>query len=111
MLARLFLLLATIAVFHAAYSTYEHLSHLKALGRPEGPLPHSIILETLVGLVLGIFGASLNAPELKEITWASEMRKHKIDEMDSRLGFANFVTRGRNILSQPSKSSGKQRIS
>ncbi|GLB41697.1 putative membrane magnesium transporter [Lyophyllum shimeji] len=105
MLGRLCLVLATLLIFHAAYSTYEHISHLKALGRPEGSLPHSIILETLVGLVLGILGASLNAPELKEITWASEMRKHKIDEMDSRMGFANFVTRGRNILSQPPKSS------
>ncbi|KAG6854009.1 hypothetical protein C0991_011496 [Blastosporella zonata] len=64
-----------------------------------------IIFETLVGLVLGVLGASLNAPELKEITWASEMRKHTIDEMDSRLGFASFVTRGRNILSQSSTPS------
>ncbi|KAF5373243.1 hypothetical protein D9615_007431 [Tricholomella constricta] len=108
MTGRLFLLLATLAIFHAAYSTYEHLSHLKALGRPGGSLPQSIILETLVGLVLGILGASLNAPELKEITWASEMQKHKIDEMDSRLGFASFVTRGRNILSSSSKSSAKE---
>ncbi|KAG6817518.1 hypothetical protein H0H87_007486 [Tephrocybe sp. NHM501043] len=52
-------------------------------------------------MVLGILGASLSSSELKEITWASEMRKHTIDEMDSRLGFASFVTRGRNILSQP----------
>ncbi|KAG6918992.1 hypothetical protein DXG01_010231 [Tephrocybe rancida] len=63
MASQLFLLLATLAIFHV--------------------------------------GASLNAPGLKEITWASEMRKHTIDEMDSRLGFASFVTRGRNILSQP----------
>lgn len=34
-----------------------------------------IILEALVGLVLGIVGASLNTPPLKEITWASEFRK------------------------------------
>ncbi|KAF8239413.1 hypothetical protein L208DRAFT_1386339 [Tricholoma matsutake] len=105
MLGRVLLLLATIAVLHAAFSTYEYLSHLKALGRPEGPLPQSIIVETLVGMILGILGASLNAPPLKEITWASEMQKKKIDEMDSRLGFASFVNRGRNILS-PSRISG-----
>jgi hypothetical protein len=34
-----------------------------------------IVVETLVGLILGILGASLNAPPLKEITWASEMQK------------------------------------
>lgn len=79
-------------------------------------------------MVLGILGASLNAPQLKEITWASEMRKQcvfshflfhltdvttfpsTIDEMDSRLGFANFVTRGRNFLSRPSDMSGKKEL-
>ena len=69
------------------------LSHLKALGRPEGALPQDvcihfpiesfvirlthvqIVIEAFVSLVIGILGASLNAPELKEITWRSEMRK------------------------------------
>ena len=37
-----------------------------------------IILEALVGLIFGIFGASLYVDQvtpLKEITWASEMKK------------------------------------
>ncbi|KAF8159475.1 magnesium transporter [Crassisporium funariophilum] len=105
MLSRALLLLASAAILHAAFSTYEHLSHLKALERPEGNLPHDIVLETIIGLVLGILGASLDAPHLKEITWASEMRKHKIDEMDSRLGFAGYVNRGRQIFSQPMANS------
>jgi hypothetical protein len=100
MLGRIFLLLATITTFHAAFSTYEHLSRLKALGRPEGSLPIDIIIEALISLVLGVVGASLNAPELKEITWASEMKKRSIDQMDSRLGFANFVNKGRTFLSK-----------
>ncbi|KIK08832.1 hypothetical protein K443DRAFT_1040 [Laccaria amethystina LaAM-08-1] len=107
MLGRILLLFSTFAVFHAAFSTYEHLSHLKALERPEGPIPSDIILETLLAMVLGIIGASLNAPKLKEITWASEMRKHKIDEMDSRLGFANYVSRGK-ILFKSSVGNRKQ---
>lgn len=81
-------------LLHAAFSTYEHLSHLKALGRPEDSLPFDIILETLLSLAFGIFSASIRAPETREITWASEMKKWSIDDMDSRLGFANFVTRG-----------------
>ncbi|KAJ7334234.1 magnesium transporter [Mycena olivaceomarginata] len=102
MLAAVLLGLATIAVFHAAFSTYEHLSHLKAMGRPEGSLPTDIILEALLALVLGTLGASLNAPSLKEISWAAEMRTRSIDEMDSRLGFASFVNRGKNLFSDPS---------
>jgi len=83
-----------------------------------------IVFEALIGLVVGIFGASLYVNEstpLKEITWAGEMKRRcilllylfaiqrsiftlvcmnrSIDEMDSRLGFANFANRGRTIFS------------
>jgi len=92
-----------VALFHAAFSTYEYLSHLKALGRPEGSLPSSIILESLLALFLGIIGACVKAPPLKEITWASEMKTRTIDDMYARMGFANFVTRG-NVLGQDGKS-------
>ncbi|KDQ61748.1 hypothetical protein JAAARDRAFT_122947, partial [Jaapia argillacea MUCL 33604] len=77
----------------AAFSTYEHLTYLKALGKPES-IPFDVVLETFVALLIGIVGASANAPPLKEISWASEMKKRSIDEMDSRLGFANWVSRG-----------------
>jgi len=98
MLGRFLLSLATISLLHAAFSTYEHLSHLKALGKPEGSLPADIVLEALTALVLGVLGASLNAPPLKDITWQSEMKKRTIDDMDSRLGFASFINRGRSLI-------------
>ncbi|RDB23515.1 Membrane magnesium transporter 2 [Hypsizygus marmoreus] len=107
MLGQVLLVLATVAIFHSAFSAYEHLAHLKALGRPEGSLPQSVVVETLIAMVLGILGASLSTPELKEITWASEMRKRKIDEMDSRFGFASFVNRGRNFLVKPTQTAKK----
>jgi len=75
---------------------------LKALGRPEGSLPSSIVLESLFALFLGIIGACVKAPPFKEITWASEMKTRTIDDMDARMGFANFVTRGR-VLGQEEK--------
>jgi len=74
---------------------YPDLSLLKALGRPEGSIPSSvcmvssprihvtyalfpfrlqIVVESFVALFLGIIGACLKAPPLKEITWASEMK-------------------------------------
>ncbi|KAF8347864.1 hypothetical protein F5887DRAFT_1072202 [Amanita rubescens] len=100
---RLLLVISSLTLFHAAFSTYEcqtDFSHLKALGSSEGQVPGDIVLEALVSLLLGIIGASLDAPELKEITWASEMKKRKIDDMDSRMGVASYVTRGRNILTR-----------
>ncbi|KAJ3784838.1 magnesium transporter [Lentinula aff. detonsa] len=99
MLGRLFLLVATLFILHAAFSTYDHLSHLKSIGKPEGALPYDIILEAVIGLAMGILGASLNAAPLKEITWSSEMKTRSIDEMDARLGFANYINRGRKFLS------------
>ncbi|KAJ7577018.1 magnesium transporter [Mycena floridula] len=103
MFGQVLLSLATLAILHAAFSTYEHLSHLKALGRPEGALPTDIVVEVIVALALGILGASVNAPPLKEITWASEMKKRSIDEMDARTSFASYVNRGRDIFG-PSQS-------
>ncbi|KAF8269796.1 membrane magnesium transporter-domain-containing protein [Lactarius quietus] len=103
MLGQVILGVAMVTLFHAAFSTYEHLSHLKALGRPETSLPSSIVLESLLALLLGIIGACVKAPPLKEITWASEMKTRKIDDMDARMGFANFVTRGK-VLGQDGNS-------
>jgi len=91
------LLVAVVTLLHAAFSTYEHMSHLKALGKPEGSLPQDIVVETILSLILGIVGASLNAPPLKEITWRSEMQKRKIDDMDSRLSFASWINRGNDL--------------
>jgi hypothetical protein len=34
-----------------------------------------VVIECVLGLLFGIAGASLKAPPLKEITWASEMQK------------------------------------
>ena len=72
------------------------LSHLKALGRPEGALPndvsettrtlltdrditvHSafqIVVEAAVSLVLAIIGATIRSPSLREVTWRSEMKR------------------------------------
>ncbi|KAJ8508919.1 hypothetical protein ONZ45_g8854 [Pleurotus djamor] len=100
MLGRILLFVAGLAVLHAAFSAYEHLAHLKTLGRPEGDLPFDIILESSLALFLGIIGASLSAPTLKPITWSSEMQTRSIDEMDTRAGFASYVNRGRSIFKQ-----------
>ena len=68
------------------------MSHLKALGKPEGSLPNDvripceayipkahapaqIIVEAVVALALGVLGAVMRVDELKEITWRSEMKK------------------------------------
>ncbi|OCH96312.1 hypothetical protein OBBRIDRAFT_718648 [Obba rivulosa] len=105
MLGSLMLVIATLALLHGAYSTYEHLSYLKALGRPEGALPSDIALEVVVALVLAIVGATLRTPPLREITWRSEMKRKCVlasVEDDPRMSFALFAQRaGIQVTSQP----------
>ncbi|EKM81728.1 hypothetical protein AGABI1DRAFT_111991 [Agaricus bisporus var. burnettii JB137-S8] len=97
------MLLCVLALLHAGYSAYEYLSRLKALGLPQEGLPKDIAIEVLVGALFGIVGAALYGLPLKQISWASEMRQHKIDEMDARIGFASYTHRGRNLFSKAQK--------
>jgi hypothetical protein len=85
---------STAPILYNPHILAVDLSHLKALGKPEGLLPNDVwifpsthllyanilqmIIEALLALVLGIVGASLNAAPLKEITWASEMRTRHV---------------------------------
>ncbi|KAH8093267.1 membrane magnesium transporter-domain-containing protein [Cristinia sonorae] len=104
MLGNLFIVFSALAMLHAAYSTYEHLSHLKALGRPEGSLPSDILIETLFALVLGIIGSVIRTPALREVTWRSEMKRRSAEEQDPRLSFTTFAQRaGLLAKSEPTR--------
>ncbi|PVG00735.1 hypothetical protein CPB86DRAFT_754250 [Serendipita vermifera] len=86
--------IATCILLHTAYSTYDYLSQLKALDRPQDSLPSDVTLEGIFALVLFILSSILASPPLVKATWADEMEKRSINEMDSRLGFAGFKHRG-----------------
>ncbi|KAI0708825.1 hypothetical protein C8T65DRAFT_649595 [Cerioporus squamosus] len=102
MLGGLMLIVATVALLHAAYSTYEHLSHLKALGRPEGSLPNDIIFEAIAALLLAIVGATVRSPPLREVTWRSEMKRRALEEEeDPRMSFAKFAQRAGIVPKAP----------
>ncbi|EKM50490.1 uncharacterized protein PHACADRAFT_263809 [Phanerochaete carnosa HHB-10118-sp] len=101
MVGDVLLILGCIAILHAAFSTYEHLSHLKALGRPEGALPADIIVEAFVALALGTLCATLRTDELREITWRSEMKRRSLDDIDPRLSFATFAQRAGLSRAEP----------
>jgi len=98
MLGKTLLWVALAMVLHAAYSVYEHLSYLKALGKPEGTLPQDTVVEVIAAMFIGILGASLNNSQLREITWRSEMKRRKMDEMDARPSFASYVHRGNSLF-------------
>ncbi|KIO10759.1 hypothetical protein M404DRAFT_128867 [Pisolithus tinctorius Marx 270] len=93
MLGKVLLLIATLLLFH-------DVSHLRALVQPEAHVPLNTVYESILALVLGILGASMNSPPLKDITWASEMKKRTIDEMDARPGLASYVSRAKMFYDQ-----------
>jgi len=101
MFGRTLLVVASLLVTHAAYSTYDPSPHLRALGQLERPVPLNIVYECITALALGIIGASLNTPPLKDITWASEMKRRTIDEVDARPGFANYISRAKSFENKP----------
>ncbi|KAH9935073.1 hypothetical protein B0H21DRAFT_894334 [Amylocystis lapponica] len=93
MLGNAMLLAAALMILHAAFSMYEHLSHLKALGRPSDALPPDLAFEALAALALASAGAVLRTPALREASWRSEMRHRAAAGLDARLSFAAFVRR------------------
>lgn len=75
---RIVLTAGTLIFLHAAYSTYEHLTLRKSLGLvglEAQKMPIDITIETLVSFVIILLGVSMTATPLKQVTWASEMRK------------------------------------
>ncbi|WVW84479.1 hypothetical protein I302_106513 [Kwoniella bestiolae CBS 10118] len=97
-LGQALVVIAVLALVHAAFSTYEHLSTLKALSRPTGTLPTSIILEALISLGLFIPGIALSSDSLEDVTYRGELAKRSIDEQDARMGFMVLSKRGRAIF-------------
>ncbi|WOO85156.1 uncharacterized protein LOC62_06G008656 [Vanrija pseudolonga] len=97
-LGKLLATVAVVALFHAAFSTYEYLSTLKALGRPAGALPTSIVIEAFVALGLFLPAVALATPALEDVTYRGELAKRSPDDADARMGFARLSARGRALF-------------
>ncbi|KAI1319914.1 Membrane magnesium transporter 1 [Mortierella claussenii] len=97
-LGRLVCLLGFLLLFHSGYSTFEHLSYLKAVDGHESGLPLDIVLELLVSVALFGFGIVLVADDFKEILMETEMAKQSIESLDARPSFYSFNHRGRAVF-------------
>ncbi|CAG8492307.1 5232_t:CDS:2 [Ambispora gerdemannii] len=94
---RVLCFLGFLIFIHASYSTYEHLSYLKAVEKVERDLPIDITIETLVSVAVFSLGIILVANPLKEILMKTEMAKQTIDKIDTRPSFMTFNHRGRIV--------------
>ncbi|KZP01473.1 hypothetical protein CALVIDRAFT_594187 [Calocera viscosa TUFC12733] len=95
---RILLVVSVLGLLHAAFSSYEHLSRLKAAGTPAQLPTVDVMAEAVVSLLIFTIGAALWSPPLKPNTWASEMAHRTIDQMDTRIGFVTFGHRGKFLL-------------
>ncbi|WVQ86710.1 hypothetical protein IAS59_000424 [Cryptococcus gattii] len=98
LIGKLLVCLACLTLFHAAFSTYEHLSILKALSRPESGVPSSIVIEAFVSLICFIVGIVYITGELKDVTYRGELAHRTIDDSDARMGFMRLSKRGKAIF-------------
>ncbi|GHJ84427.1 hypothetical protein NliqN6_0829 [Naganishia liquefaciens] len=79
--------IALSILFHAAYSTYEHLSILKSLGKPATTIPTSIWYEAFLSFLVFVPAVAMTTSPLEDITWRGEMHKRMSEETDSRMAF------------------------
>ncbi|KAJ1673545.1 hypothetical protein EV182_005026, partial [Spiromyces aspiralis] len=89
--------LATIGLIfltHSGYSTREHLQNLKLTETLEGGLPSEIIVECIFSAIVAIVGLVLSVGSIYPISNEHEMKKYKLDGIDSRSSFHVFGNRG-----------------
>ncbi|KAF9950395.1 Membrane magnesium transporter 1 [Mortierella alpina] len=87
-----------LLLFHSGYSTFEHLSYLKAIDGHESGLPLDIVIELLASVAFFGLGIVLVADDFKEILMETEMAKQSIESLDARPSFYSFNHRGRAVF-------------
>nr|XP_019000855.1 uncharacterized protein I203_06497 [Kwoniella mangroviensis CBS 8507]OCF64316.1 hypothetical protein I203_06497 [Kwoniella mangroviensis CBS 8507] len=93
-------IIGQVLVVVAVLALVHDLSTLKALSRPTGSLPASIILEALISLGLFIPGIALSSDSLEDVTYRGELAKRSIDDQDAKMAFMIPSKRGRAIFGE-----------
>ncbi|KAG0289237.1 Membrane magnesium transporter 1 [Dissophora globulifera] len=97
-LGRLACVFGFLLLFHSGYSTFEHLSYLKAVDGHESGLPLDITIELIMSVALFGLGIVMVADDFKEILMETEMAKQSIESLDARPSFYAFDHRGRAVF-------------
>ncbi|KAI9305804.1 membrane magnesium transporter-domain-containing protein [Cunninghamella echinulata] len=92
-------LIATLFLFHSAFSTYEHLAYLRAVDQNEASLPIDIVVECIVSAFITLFGVILSTAPFKNILLEAEIMKMTIDKVDTQPSFITFNHRKINSTS------------
>ncbi|GAA5822850.1 hypothetical protein JCM5353_003547 [Sporobolomyces roseus] len=99
MFARLLILVSSISLLYSAYLAWlARATVLHSKKAPEStygsPVPSPVIIQVLASFLFLTIGILASAPELKGVTWASEMSKRTIDQEVSLASFSGVRHRG-----------------
>eukprot|EP00127_Corallochytrium_limacisporum_P001127 Clim_evm1s41 gene=Clim_evmTU1s41 len=93
------LAVAGVTLVHAAFSAEQYRKYLQAIDEEFVALPSDIVVQSLIGLLLGMVGAVLSLPQLASIDPKTPPNKTSTDENSSTPSFNVFSHRGRNMFS------------
>ncbi|ORX61857.1 hypothetical protein DM01DRAFT_1341774 [Hesseltinella vesiculosa] len=83
-------MIGALFLLHSAFSTYEHLAYLKAVGLGKEEIPIEIVVECLASALVTLVGVVLSAQPFKNILMQEEIKKLTIDKVDTRASFMTF---------------------
>ncbi|CAJ0585838.1 unnamed protein product, partial [Mesorhabditis spiculigera] len=90
-------IVALLSLIHCAYSAAQHRFYLRLTEQPFSHLPYDIIVQTLLSLVVLIYGASRVAGSFQPIRADIQNRGKTWDGLGSCLSFAIFDHRARML--------------
>ncbi|RKP10645.1 membrane magnesium transporter-domain-containing protein [Thamnocephalis sphaerospora] len=99
-LGRILCTLGFLLLAHSGYSTYEHLSYLKVVGRHSDGIPFDIVVECLVATLVFMIGIVYVSGPLREAQLEKAMERQTVEEVESRPSFVTFNNRSRVLFTR-----------
>ncbi|KFM67176.1 Membrane magnesium transporter 1, partial [Stegodyphus mimosarum] len=98
-IGKFFITVGLISLIHSAYSAAQHRSYLRLTEQGFDYLPINIIAQTILSLLVTIWGVTFIAGDFKEIRATTELENKSFEAVGNRPSFYTFSHRGRVLSS------------
>lgn len=96
---KIFITVGLLSLIHSGYSAAQHRSYLRLTEQGFHFLPFDIIVQTIVSLLVTIWGVTFIAGDFKEIRATTELENKSFEVIGNRPSFYTFSHRGRVLSS------------
>ncbi|XP_076454024.1 ER membrane protein complex subunit 5-like [Babylonia areolata] len=96
--SKLCVIMGLVALVHAAYSAAQHRTYLRLTEQEFTMLPHDILLQCVIGLLITCYGVVNVAGNFREIRASSEQETKTWDMLSNRGGFNIYHHRGKAMF-------------